>query len=86
MVHIYANSKTEMSWKRTILDIVDALFWANPDPTFHVDADPDPESDPEPNSSYSQVQKSEEKIYFYSQQCQFTVLDIVVKAIVYRYN
>ncbi len=49
MVHIYANSKTEMPWNGTILDTVHTLLWADPDPTFHFDADPDPESDPEPN-------------------------------------
>jgi hypothetical protein len=41
----------------------------DPNPIFHLDADPDPD----PTSSYTQVSQSEFFVDFFSQECQFTL-------------
>ncbi len=58
-------------------------FDADPDPTFHSDADPDADL----SSSFTHVGKSENFFYFYSQQCQFTLfflLIIVIGVIIFN--
>ncbi len=44
---------------------------ANPDPTFHLDAEPD--TDPDPTQSFTHVERSEEFFYFSFLQCQLTL-------------
>jgi hypothetical protein len=56
-------------------------FDADPDPTFHFDADPE---DQDPTPSFTHVRKSGNYFYCYSQQgqCQFILFYILSSGVI----